>query len=440
MANGNRRDLIIGFDFGTSASKVVVRDHSLSRAHAIPFQGLAHPSNPYLLPSELMLSKTGEFLLKCDDPAVVFRRLKVHLLDSVAKYITVNGQEVEIKPAYLAAIYIALALKQVRERFLEKNREVYRYLAPFWQLNIGLPAKNYDEATVREHFLNAAKIGWWLSERKEALGLSTLETLDTAKARAIAAPGIHPDNINVIPEIAAQVAGYARSRLRQEGLHVLLDIGAMTVDVAAFRLSKTDGEDVYRFMTADVHRCGCQELHAWRAARVTECLSQWMREMACACDLVAAIPDSLEPYCPQPKHLPNIDNEFLEVATTPLSSVVARTKVSRDPFASEWANGLPLFLCGGGSKMAFYNERVVSNANYRLRDTGWAGFRETVLPKPDYLVAESLKAGEFHRRSVAEGLSHPVEDIGRIVPESEIGDVRIVRSGKVFEYISKDQV
>lgn len=440
MGNGNTRDLVIGFDFGTAATKIVVRDPSLRRAHAIPFQELAHPSSPYLLPTELMLSKSGEFLLKCDDPAVVFRHLKIHLLDSVAKYIIVNGQELEIKPTYLAAIYMALVLRRVRDRFLNDNRQIYSHVAPFWQLNIGLPAKNYDNDTICENFLNAAKLGWWLSQRNEPLNLSILQTLDTIRQRAIANPGIHPDYINAVPEIAAQVAGYAKSQARQNGLHVLIDIGATTIDVAAFRLDSKDGQDYYAFMAADVSRFGCYELHAWRAAKISEYLPEWLRRMDCACDMVLAVPEKLDPYCPKPTDFPNFDEDFMGMAVKTLTGVVAKTKKDRDPNAMAWQSGLPLFLCGGGSNMKFYKESLISNARGILTTLVWSGFQRKEIPKPEALQAESLHAGEFHRLSVAFGLSYPVDDIGRIVPAREIEDIPIQRSGKVYELITKDMV
>jgi hypothetical protein len=156
--------------------------------------------------------------------------------------------------------------------------------------------------------------------------------------------------------------------------------------------------------------------------------------------MVLAVPEKLDPYCPKPSDFPNFDEDFMGVAVKTLTGVVAKTKKNRDPNAEAWDNGLPLFLCGGGSNMRFYKESFISNARGILGALVWSGFQRKEIPKPDALQAESLRAGEFHRLSVAYGLSYPVDDIGRIVPAREIEDIPIQRSGKVFELITKDMV
>src|SRR3972149_12205112 len=50
-------DIIIGFDFGTSTTKVVIRDPFASRSFAIPFLGQNNlNSNSYLLPTRLSIN------------------------------------------------------------------------------------------------------------------------------------------------------------------------------------------------------------------------------------------------------------------------------------------------------------------------------------------------------------------------------------------------
>ena len=55
------------------------------------------------------------------------------------------------------------------------------------------------------------------------------------------APGYWDDDdlacdFDVLPEVAAATAGYALSTLRQEGVHLMVDVGASTVDVCGFLL------------------------------------------------------------------------------------------------------------------------------------------------------------------------------------------------------------
>jgi hypothetical protein len=440
MANGNMRDLVIGFDFGTAATKVIVRDVPLRQAHAINFLGHAHTKSPYFLPSVLGLTNKGQFTLAKAQTIFPFKHIKIRLIDNIPQAIKVNGERLIINPISLAAIYIGLALRTVKATFLEENNAVYRHVAPIWQLNIGMPTKNYDSPEIEKNFRNAAKLGWWLSEGGQIIDLTLLPELERIQQDARFDFGIHVDYVNVVPEIAAQVAGYAKSRLRQEGLHVLVDIGATTLDIASFVLSAKEGEDRYAFMDASVSRYGCNELHAWRIAKVSEHIPKWLSQMECSCDLIEEVPDKIDPYCPKPSDLPNADREFLENATSGLAGVIRETKQNKYPGATEWDDGVPLFLCGGGSGMRLYKESLISNAKSRLSVLTWKGFKRVSLPKPDGLSAHSLREGEYHRLSVAYGLSYPIDDIGKIIPPRDVSNIKIERSGKFYEFISKDMV
>ena len=339
--------------------------------------------------------------------------------------IKVNGERVQINPIALAAIFIGLAIKYVTTAFLQDNTEIYKHVEPIWQLNVGIPARNYDCVEIRDKFLNAAKLGWWISRQPQVADLSTLPELERNLSDARFDCGIHRDHVNVVPEIAAQVAGYAKSRLREEGLHVLVDIGATTLDVASFVLSAKEGEDRYAFMDASVSRFGCNELHKWRIAKINEHIPRWLSQMGCSCDLIEEVPDKIDHYCPKPTDLPDVDREFIDNATMYLSGVIKRTKEDKFPLSDAWKNGLPLFLCGGGSGMRLYKESLISNAKSRMRGLVWQGFKRVNLPTPDGLFARSLRESEYHRLSVAYGLSYPIDDIGKIIPPSHVSDAKL---------------
>lgn len=78
---------------------------------------------------------------------------------------------------------------------------------------------------------------------------------------------ISPEDINVIPEVAAELVGYARSSLRETGLHVLIDLGARTLDIASFILHNRDGDDRYSILTADLEELGATlcDYHRFKA-------------------------------------------------------------------------------------------------------------------------------------------------------------------------------
>ena len=79
-------DLVIGLDFGTSASKVVIQAPDLqgSPSYAINFGKYSHTSMPYLLPTELWINKKDYTctLRNCDDSTQV-KDIKLDLLTSI---------------------------------------------------------------------------------------------------------------------------------------------------------------------------------------------------------------------------------------------------------------------------------------------------------------------------------------------------------------------
>lgn len=61
------RDIVIGFDLGTSCTKVILQDRQLKKCYAVPFQELGHEANKYLLPSKIFICKDGRLSLDVGD-------------------------------------------------------------------------------------------------------------------------------------------------------------------------------------------------------------------------------------------------------------------------------------------------------------------------------------------------------------------------------------
>ena len=91
--------------------------------------------------------------------------------------------------------------------------------------------------------------------------------------------------------------------------------------------------------------------------------------------------------------------------------------------------------------MEFYNSKMVKRVEEDLKKNfKWNGFRQSTIPKPENLKAEGLHPRDYHRLLVAYGLSFPYDDIGIIVPPSELGDIPMPKRPRKYEFISKDQV
>ena len=83
MHDGNvnaESDIVIGFDFGTSSSKIVIRDSGMQTAYAVPFGSLACSGNGYLIPTIIFISDNGELSLSAGEHS--YANLKIHLMNN----------------------------------------------------------------------------------------------------------------------------------------------------------------------------------------------------------------------------------------------------------------------------------------------------------------------------------------------------------------------
>jgi hypothetical protein len=355
--------------------------------------------------------------------------LKVRLLEPVSPQ-----EGIEDDAIGMAAAYLALTLREAKARFLAAERETYgRFTVQRWALNLGIPSAGYDDEVIRRRFFRVARAAWRLSDGSEPLTWdSVAEVLRGERFNA----GIA---IDVVPEVAAQAVGYARSTFRDPGLHLLIDVGASTFDVCGFVLHEREGRDHYELLTATVDRLGVLELHRRRLA-VLPCLSG--NDDPMVWDPLMPMKQTLDDYHPGCScNPPDVDAKFCDATTGAVMRHLIDLKRRRDPCSRRWETGLPVFLCGGGSSMNLFR-RIVNEAGARFRSATTAqGLLLRTLPKPEHLVNDDVGEGLFHRLSVAYGLSFDALDIGGISPPGEIPDIPPPTPRRwEDEFISKDQV
>lgn len=436
-------DLVIGFDMGTAWTKIVIQDTARRRAMAVSFGEYGSDSNPFLLPTRLGLLHGHLALCKREDPQNVCKDLKISLIEKPEQGLKIIGDDkLTITGCELAAAFISIVLRYARHWFITSQAAIYRNNLLRWQMNLGIPVKNYDDKHVKEAFHNAALAGWYLSEQKGEITLTGAKTaLKNIKEHDFH-PGIHRDYINVVPEVAAEVAGYAYSDMREEGLHLLVDIGAATLDVSTFILNTNNGENRYGFLSADIGRYGAFELHRSRLEAFRIFINSWLSKVDGISETLEPVPESYNNYVPPQSDIPNFDETFIKKATIPITKVIVKTKRDRDPNSEAWVNGLPLFLCGGGSLAKFYSEKLLNNVIKSMDNFVWEGFRLKQIPIPEKLEAYGLRSNEYHRLAVAYGLSFQYDNIGIIVPPSEIDDILPEPRRDIYEgrFIDRDLI
>jgi hypothetical protein len=437
QANGTvtQAHIVVGIDFGTSCTKVVFQAPYMRRSWAVSFHPELESVSVYLQQTVVYVTSDNHVVLDKRNDSHKCGDLKMLLLTDENRELFKHEDGSSVRLKELSACYIALVLKKAHQWFQETHGHLFVGQNIVWQLNVGMPAKNYDDEDLHKRFLHLAQVGWYLSRLSIPITVSAAsEAWKMAHLSKFEPGDIDKDNINVVPEVAAEVAGYARSSLRGEGLHLLVDIGAGTLDISTFLLNDIDGDDRYDFMAADVSSLGCFVLHKSRVEELISSFESLMQAQGAIEDLSSPVPDTIDEL------LPDIDDirESLEEGYSEgdqayekrcvgaVAKVIKYTEQIRDPDSSVWRSVLPIFLCGGGSQLPFY-QNMIDKTRERLRHLirDWQGFDLVELPVPDRLEANQLGPEHYHRIAVAYGLSLPYDQIGEIVPPSKIDDVEM---------------
>ena len=463
-------DLVVGLDFGTLSTRVVVRSAFVGPGRAVPVRWRVRRGfPPHFLPAALEESSNGELSLTSDWSELDERNLKTDLMDHPS----------DLTARARAAAYLGLVLRGARAYVLDTQEQAYGSYRLRWAVHLGIPSAGYDDQEVKAAFSGVARAAWILSLRAESptLEIATAE-LERAEHTEMIASDPDLSGVEVFPEIAALVVGYARSRRRREGLHVMVDVGASTMDVCGFGLRDHDGDDRYSLYTALVERIGIRELHRQRMNAIKAANAEQSLVASGALNPFSEVPAAGADYvnAPAPQlraELDRLDERYAKDCAEVLMRVLMDLRRWRDPDSVTWTTGLPLFKAGGGARCGLIT-RAVRDANQRLTGaTRTKGIDERPLPTletlddqdsppEDYgqgVVAgpvrgpRSPKGEEASRASpwgdlddlagrlgVAYGLSFDKFEIGEIVAPHEIDDVPTMTVRKPNEYTSKDQV
>jgi len=424
------KDLVIGFDFGTSCSKIIVQDVVIKTCYAISFKEIAIDRHGYFVPSQVFINDESAFSL--ESSGNLLKDIKIRLMDSPDK-IYDEGLAVDLTAVEVTVAFIALVLQRAITWFLGKYQDVYRNTHIIWQLNIGLPSRSYDDKSMCEVFRLVALAGWRVAVLNNEVTVDCVKEsiknsrIDIRKPDKVKAPVLHPDYVEIIPEVISEVIGYARSPLRNEGLHLLVDIGASTFDVSIFTLHSPEGEDCYTIWTAEVELLGCLRLHRQRISKANEIMDNNLLKIDESLNGMTPLPE-IDDYFPETTHelreavrelRENIDVPFFRKCKQRIYSVVLNAKNYILPLYPSWKKRLPVFICGGGSYSSEYRE-LIEDCN--LEAFGMPRFRVIELPKPEGLDAVGLNPKNYHRMAVAYGLSFSIDDIKEIIPPHVVAE------------------
>ncbi len=412
-------DLDIGFDLGTSCTKVVIGDREANRQTAIPLNR-GRDLRGYLLPTRVYL-KAGTYSLDPFAGGAEKSGLKIRLLGTAGKG-HVDDEEVLCDLAAFSALVLRRILNWYDRNLAAKhpNRE------PIWHLNIGLPSPGGSDDRFAPTYRRLMRVAVALAPGdapilydEVARLIKTAEGVDTSWLPVV--------RMNTFPEAGAQLASLILSPHRPTGCLLVVDVGAGTMDISTMRI----GGDVTS-ARCTLHVCEVAQLgvHYLFLARhgfgPDDQLTPEMLAKIPPDDGIRSLPHQGLPISP-PEFVSRCKESILPVVTK-YRSLLKKSHVS--PAFKPWVNGLPYVLSGGGHRDPFYQNLLESQLEAWLQTVAseWAdtpnakrhrGLVNQSFPLPRSFAPREM-APHFDRFSVAHGLSLGADglmEIGRAMDQ-----------------------
>jgi hypothetical protein len=330
---------------------------------------------------------------------------------------------------------------------------IYKDTHIYWHVNLGIPSRNYDDQKIRQTFQSIAMAAWRISRIDSIINIEEVKKYlkevanhpaskeEILNSNADEDLWLHPDYVTTHPEVIMEVVGYAHSPLRINGLHMLVDVGATTLDTATFLIRSDLGEDVFTLLATKVERYGTMELHKHRVQALKNSMQPCLPHII-NIDPTLPLPDTTHYEHQVAKNdLYQNDCIVFKECRSNIGELIRHTKEARDPNSAAWAAGLPVFICGGGARHPIYKDLIESLGSKIAESlTNFNEFSIKAIPKPQKLEAPELPHNEYDRLAVAYGLSFTSDEIGKVIPESKVSDIHREKKVNRFEerYVSKD--
>ena len=155
--------------------------------------------------------------------------------------------QAEVTKAEAATAFLALILAYALGWYIDSRPLGAEGGSHFLTINVGIPVAARDEKALHLQFEQI--VGAAARLAPQALNM-TLADVRTAVNEQPSAP---PPGYGLVAELTAAIAGYAWQDMVQFGAHVLVDVGASTLDLVAFNLRDRTRASVF---TADVDLLG----------------------------------------------------------------------------------------------------------------------------------------------------------------------------------------
>jgi len=383
---------IIGLDFGTAFTKAVVRfggrDYAVEWDQAARLEG----RDRYLMPTCFSEDESGRVVLgaKTATGWKTHQGIKMALLQATSP---LDSAAVDV-----AILFVAQAIRHV-QRWTREHATRASGAKIRWRLHLGLPSA-VAEGPVQSLFLSIGSVGYTMAMASGPLRRSAIS--------AGAAESI--PQVAVLPELQAQLNAYHRSKQRQDDLHVMIDVGAGTLDCAYFLDHETEARgDVIAVLSCQVERLGAHYLLAALAGTEGERCDWSDGDSSLGNAAIAArTGDAFADVDVRRGRYRSLFEKVFE------NSYQGSYRCYRDGPVNRKEQPLRVFMCGGGSRIEGVRQIVEKSLQEQFIKLGRvSGFRLSELPRPD-AGSFVYDSDSYDRMSVAHGLCETKINLGTI--------------------------
>lgn len=425
LSDKEDREMTIGMDFGTSSTKITIRDIQGNSSFAIPFSN-NKDIHAYLLPTKIFFNN-DKFSFKNEGREVTNLKIKV-LTDEVNDF-----------DIFAVISYMSLVIRHARSHFFKNYDKNYRGQRFLWRLNVGIPARTVQKFEIKDRYIHLARAAIICSygkndfisidEAKKAFALSEQNQIinefkklpDQIKISFDSnSSNFLEEGVGLYPEIMAQIHGYVHSNEwnQQSNPHILMiDIGAGTLDLSLCGVRQDEEYELnYYPLACLVEGLGVSNLVRHRENSMLDSANNMKSEdqdliletLSCLDNINYGeidVPSNFEEMLEGFEFADKQTNEYIDkkfksrIQSAIWSQTVLKASEGSMPGDTTW-KPLPVFICGGGSRMSFYNNLI---SDYEKVTTAKARFSVRKVPQPADFYAFDAK-DDYDRLSVAYGL------------------------------------
>jgi hypothetical protein len=289
---------------------------------------------------------------------------------------------------------------------------------------MGLPVANRCDEKTAQLYRRLGIAAWIASSERQLKPELIRKVLERAAALSGGAEPVSENEdieVRVEPEIAAQIYGFVSSGAydpNASNIYLMVDVGAGTLDASVFRVERKKGQrkDSLIIFKTTVEPNGVMNQHKKRLDWLHSAISlklplrrdllKSVQGISLMTDAVKALPELLDDY------FSGVKIQFQGRSPDQIFYAAVKRQVVQDTYIQvaneklldkQQMKDMPMFLCGGGSRSAFYG-----NLKQDLQSSpgfSWVGVKPKALLKPSGLVAPGLLREDYDRLSVAFGLS-----------------------------------